>query len=61
MQHFLDSDADAQGELQTLARQAGQMARKRSAATREDDRAAIQKLLDEIQLRIRQLRHRLQH
>lgn len=60
MHYFPTSDADAQGELQTLERQAGQMVRKKTAANRADDRAAIQQHLDDIQRRIRVLRHRLQ-
>lgn len=59
MHHFHNSDADAQVELETLERLAGQMVRQRSAASREDDKAAISRQIDALWLRIRQLRHQL--
>ena len=59
MHQFHNSDADAQVELETLERQAGQLVRQRSAATRSDDKAAIARQLDALWLRVRQLRHQL--
>lgn len=53
------ADAEAHMALQRLARQAGQIMRSKAAASRREDRAILQKQLEQVQLQIRRLRHRL--